>query len=446
MSTPIDTTRRTLLPGDTVVPLSEILARLESQVSPDVIDNLLRDVLSNRLPEVRPGQLITADLMNQVLFRLASLEVRVARLEQGGGGVASEPVPVITDWSPLEPHLRERLTVNGRNFPAAPGPGSVDFEGVFITHFISASPNRLEFEVTPGISGTLPREVTMTIRNGQRSGTARVRVQPEVIVPRGEMFVTDVTPNLGTIVVGTAYTYVFDLDSQTIPDETYRLEALFTDAAGTATADDWHRNTTLPSNAGGIRCGPTRKERVNVVVRVPTGAQSVNFALRAVSLNNPSGLTRTSGVIAIRVGSTADVNDPRTTLSIDILGPLASARNATIDGQQGIEVAYGATENISVTARFQQAGAYTYSAEIESPDEAIWTPTRPVPVPPQSNEVAGGEENIAFALTLRMAAPASGGLHPEKRFLIVRAKRTNTDSVGVFTSFLRFPIQGFVRT
>ena len=70
MSTQFGDTKRTLSTGDLVISVSEIFDRLQSKVDPNTLEQLLRDIVSGRRKQVRPGELITAELINQILAEL----------------------------------------------------------------------------------------------------------------------------------------------------------------------------------------------------------------------------------------------------------------------------------------------------------------------------------------------------------------------------------------
>lgn len=78
-------------PGNLVVPLSAIIDQLQGKLSAADLNALLLAVTSGMKNEVRPGDLITADLMNQLLSDVADLQVRVAGLEQGNGQGSTGP-------------------------------------------------------------------------------------------------------------------------------------------------------------------------------------------------------------------------------------------------------------------------------------------------------------------------------------------------------------------
>jgi hypothetical protein len=446
MSTNLTGGSRTASPSDIVVPFSEIADRLRASVSPDILDQILRDIIARRRREVRPGELITADFMNLILAQLESLETRVTALEAGaGGGATTSLPPVITEVRPSEVQIRHQVEVLGRNFPSSPAEGSADVGGAPVNRFISASPSRLVFEIPPTIT-PLPKDVNVTVRNGLLSASSRIRVIPERVIPEGAMMISDKTPELDTIVEGGLVTFVFELDSQTTIPEDYRLEVRYTDATGRASVADWSRSTNLSLLTGRpvpspIRIEPRNPVRVNVNITVPTGANSVNLALRAVSLNNDAQLSTTSTAIAITVGAAPEHNDGRIQFVINDLGIFARARKVDIDGQQGVEVAFGDSEFVEVKATFDVGGHYTYSALVESNAAGFWAVGAPAPT--NTPESAGGEQDISVNLGLR-ATPGPSGTHPEKRFIVIRAARTDSDATGPFESWIRFPIQGFV--
>lgn len=86
MSTQFGDGKRTLTTGDLVISVSEIFDRLQTQVDPKILDQLLRDIIAGRRKQVRPGELITAELINQILAEMESLESRVLKLELAGPG------------------------------------------------------------------------------------------------------------------------------------------------------------------------------------------------------------------------------------------------------------------------------------------------------------------------------------------------------------------------
>ena len=80
-------------PGNIVVPLSAILDQLRGRLSSVELDALLAAIIERRKAEVHPGDLITAELMNQILQDLAALNEQVAALTGGGTGTGPRNGP-----------------------------------------------------------------------------------------------------------------------------------------------------------------------------------------------------------------------------------------------------------------------------------------------------------------------------------------------------------------
>lgn len=76
-------------PGNLVVPLSAIIDQLQGKLTSADLNALLLAVVGQRRNQVQPGDLITADLFNQVLQDIQDLNTQLAALSGGGG--ASQP-------------------------------------------------------------------------------------------------------------------------------------------------------------------------------------------------------------------------------------------------------------------------------------------------------------------------------------------------------------------
>src|SRR5687767_420033 len=86
MSTQFRDVNRTVSAGDVVISIADIFDRLQGRVDATTLDQVLSDIISGRRNRVRPGELITAELMNQILAQLESLETRVTALETSTPG------------------------------------------------------------------------------------------------------------------------------------------------------------------------------------------------------------------------------------------------------------------------------------------------------------------------------------------------------------------------
>src|ERR1043165_2648423 len=112
----VQTTITSANPGNIVVPLSAIIDQLQGKMSSADINALLFAIVAKKQNEVRPGDLITAQLINQTLHGLEDLQFRVAQLE-AAPVTAPQPGAVIMSVSPSSNiHVGDNLTVNGNNF------------------------------------------------------------------------------------------------------------------------------------------------------------------------------------------------------------------------------------------------------------------------------------------------------------------------------------------
>ncbi len=388
-----------------------------------------------------PGDIITSDFINGMRADIAGLQARVAKLESSA---STGPMPEILDLNPRdEVEAGQVVEIIGRNLPSEPTGTSVDFDGHPVTRYFSATGTSLVVGVPLGISG-LPKPVTITVRNLDQSATATIRVVAEKPKPQGQAVITDNTGDLGQIDIGETYTFVFQLDSQTTIPEIYRLSMEFTDAVG-ATSQAWRSNAQITFPDGRsipqeLEVSPTAPVVIHITVEVPGGAVSVNLSLGAEPQTNPI-LPISGSTVFIEIGQQQPVNDSRTTFTLGALGPFANARRAAIDGRQGYEVRYNNGELITVTARFTAAGRYEYSHELEANPGNVWAITNFNPSSP-TGEIVNSEEDISLRLTLNSSG-GQPGQHPERAYLRIMARRTDSDAIGTFLSWLRFPIQGF---
>lgn len=424
-------------PGNIVVPLSAILDQLQGKLSAADLNALLLAVVGQRRDEVRPGDLITADLMNQVLATLADLQMRVAQLETGGERLR------ILEASPASPRVGETLTVTGINFPLDPGNGNVQISGITVDRFIAASDTRLVFSVPSGFP-ILPGDYLLTVRNGGFSDTHSLRILPASSNLTGSVLVSNRTSSLPEIIVGDDYTAEFLVDSQTNVGESYRIAAKYLNVTGT-TASHWLENTTVTEVSTGetvtgsrqIRIEPGLPQAFRVAFTVPAGADTADLLLSAESVTKPGdpGLNQVSNPpLHLEVGEAVTPSDPRTTFSILNFGPTANARKAVIDGVPGVEVKFGLSANIRVQANFGESGRYTYTRQI-LPNTTGWTIGAISPAAPTSEE-PGSTEQIGVAVTCL-------GTTSEKRTLVIKAERAADTGGPAFSSWIEIPIRGY---
>jgi phage baseplate assembly protein W len=180
---------------------------------------------------------------------------------------------------------------------------------------------------------------------------------------------------------------------------------------------------------------------VTLTVVVPTGAQSVDVALKAAAQDH-ADLTKTSGPVHVEAGQVLPTSDPRTQMTLKEPPPGTDdsppqpnpARAATINGTSGIEVQFGKEAVLFVATTFTVAGKYVFSAQVEQGGTAWDARIQPATVTPP----AGSTRQML--VHVRNNETAAGPV----RFMVVRAtKRNAADTADEFVSFVRFPVRGF---
>jgi hypothetical protein len=389
------------------------------------------------IDRVNPGDLIKAKFFNDVADALEAIDARLTALEGGpvsGGGTKLE----ITDVVPEEPTVGEVMEIHGHNFAVPTILDTVTLDGKPLTAILPGSSDELLRVALTGAFSGLPRPLTLMVQTPTESATKTVRVLPAEILPVGKPSVTDTTTGIGTILVGSTYTFVFRIDAINVTiAEAYRLEALFSDVAG-ATAQQWLSGTTFVGAAGGmLTVTPGEPVSVGVNITIPAGATKATLSLRAVSTHNDPGSTATSLPVAIVVGQTQPDNSPL--IHIDLGQLNNNFRLVQVGGQSVLQIRYpvSGSRNVSVpiSALFDDAGTYDFTAKLDNAG-TLWTLGAVNPT--NAQQPAGGRLPITIALSLNVTAASA-----ERRTLSFTAKRRETTAPGQITSHMDIPIEGF---
>jgi hypothetical protein len=261
------------------------------------------------LQTVRPGDLITADLINVFIASLLDLDSRIKLLEAvGPGGTAV----VITGLLPSGPvALQTELRIIGKNF-GLPGSNVVTVDNSQITQFKAGSGDtQLIFDV-PLLQGVVQggKVVTLTVSNPQGFASTSLIVVPGVpTVPTGNLFVNlTQSPADPKLLAGQSYTFVFTLKAITNLEEIYTLSprvqagwpAIIVDQNNIAIAQE----ITLPKGDPPDGVSQDVRVRVSIPGSTPTGTATQLF-LTVTSKRNPTQLSKPSGGDTITVGDSA---------------------------------------------------------------------------------------------------------------------------------------------
>ncbi|MDQ1639058.1 MAG: hypothetical protein QOF62_2397 [Pyrinomonadaceae bacterium] len=376
MSTQFGSTKRTLSTGDLVISVSEIFDKLQTTVDPNTLEQLLRDIISERRPQVRPGELITAELINQILAELEALEARIAKLETAGPVVPSGE-PVITGLQPSSRvPIQSELRIMGRNF-GLPSSNVVTIDGVPVRQFKAGSTDTLLIIDVPLIAGVTEqgKTVILTVSNPQGFSQTSLVIVPAVqTIPTGSLFATlSQSPSEPQLLAGQSYTFVFAVKAFTNMDEAFTLTPTVSTGWAVTIVDS--NNAPIPAE---IRipksdppAGTIREVRVRVAIPAGPGpGTTAQLKLAVASKLNPTGLRITSGGDTITVGQPPPPPQ-RVTVSFSAVLKPAGAPAASRDENNVLVIPVtGTTYRVDFSVMNPDPGTYNY---VFTPPGGLWT-------------------------------------------------------------------------
>src|SRR6185369_1777743 len=270
---------------------------LLSQVfKPEVANTLLQQLKGETKPApivdwVMPGDLITAEFMNQMLAVLADLQLRVAELE---GGSAEDGVIIYEPNLSTTLHIDDRLTIVGKNIL----PDSiVSIDNALLTSGQSSTDNsRFVFDHIPPFDTIEAggRFVTLEVSNAKGKQTAKFKLLPmELTTLLGELSILQSGgPPAGTkYTPGGRYTFTFTITADTRPDETF-LVIPSVDTGWTAYAV-----VSAAANAAKL-------EPAEISIKAAANATTPTIATVYVAVLIPYGTaTQTTGKLTLQIKS-----------------------------------------------------------------------------------------------------------------------------------------------
>jgi hypothetical protein len=428
--------------GSISVPMSSILDALESVLTEDERNALFEQLIGLRPSGVAPGDLITAELFNQVLSDINGLSIRLAALEGASGG------PVIERIEPegVNKSVGSLLTIIGNNFRPDESDTFVSFGAIDIKNFDLASDEHTMLLPVPVGLSQLPATVPVSITcRGKKSNTINITVVEQVVVPGGNLNIQYHGGGLGEIEIGKTYDLIWRLHSQLNVPRSFTVEPVVTGVVG-SDADAWIAGVKLP--AAPITLQPGAFQDVTMKVTVPDDAQSASINLHAESTTDSINSLAQSP-FKLEVGAETAVSDLRATIATMAVNATEIRRGSIdVEGQTllGFKIQPGQSVDlpmqIGTTAANTPVGAgggfYLFKAEMEDgPQKSRWTPG---PTPAARLQL-GSPETHAFSLA--MASSALVDLTTVS-WLKVTAEcyATNVSPTPKFTSFSRVPIIG----
>lgn len=397
------------------------------------------------VPQVNPGDLITADYINELVASINDLETRVGKLETGTGGTPAGP-PVLTSLTPPgSVQVHQVLELAGLHFGPF-GQTTVAIGEGTVTEFLSGSTDTSLFVTVP-LLASLPRTVPVSVITPQgTSNSLQLSVLPQQVVNSGEVFVDDENTTPQTPQPGATAQYQFQIRSATTQPDTYRFTATVGTVSGTLSQQQWQSAVSL--NVSQQQVSPGSPFLLVVTVAVPAAAHAGDSANLTVNATSTDGLfSATSNLVPVTVGQAGPVSDPRIQLSpLDpqpAVDPNGQANRVQLivdpnTQQQVVTVPAAYSGFIAVNVVFADTTttpplSYQFTASLEG-TPVMWQAGAARPASLQRSS-QGGSTVVNFAIT---NSAVSGDAQPHDTFMDAKA----AEGAGpAYQSFARFLIR-----
>jgi hypothetical protein len=314
-------------------------------------------------PPVKPGQIITADLMNRLLERVSDLEDRVSDLEERDPAAPTNVV--ISDHRPKQDlRVGDRLTLEGKNF-AVPGErnqitvGGIAVPDVNILQ--GGSETNLQF-VVPDVGGIQEAgtRVKVDLINSNGSAREEITLKPKLDVPTGTIEVSyaeaPVTVDDTTLQGGNSYVFTYRVTSSA-QQGSYR--------ASVTTSAGWNARIVSASGDGstydfsmtaGTDGSASREIRVAVDIPDQTSG-TTDLTLEVEETTPQTQVTTGRNVQTLEIGADAPVPDDWVRISIETNSNLSQGR---------LEVPIGQTVRVTFNVRVFESGSYQLSTNLDA--------------------------------------------------------------------------------
>lgn len=340
-------------------------------------------------PHVNPGDLIRADVINDLLDRVAKLEATEAATTTPSGDVVISHVPATV-------RVGDPLTIAGANFGHTTGATVLTLDGRLITAFVSASDTQLVFIVPDlSISGSpLPatgRTVVVSVSNATSTKTATTVVLPPVVTLEGDIELTFLGTTPGTPASGSFFVQ-YRLTSRATLD----VDVTLTPQLGTGWMPLNVRltQTAAPLSPAKITLHPGDTPTFYVEVTVPGGlATGTAFTLDVSATGG--GLTTNAGPQIFSVGNTA----PQEAAYIDLSVPTGTSISLNPNG----------STTVNIDCEFAQTGDFDLTATFPDGTSGWEIDTSDVPAPIHVTTIpASGKAAVPIDIGLTAPSAATG--------------------------------------
>lgn len=293
--------------------------------------------MANIPTAVKPGDLILADYVNQLVATLNDHEVRLAKLEQSAVGTGAVVITAVVPAGSLR--MGTELRLIGRNF-GIPALNQVNINGTPVTGFKTGSNDTLLIFDIPNVQG-MPQQggtATINLSNSNGFASATIFLLPGQAPVTGQFVVAySQAPPAAVITAGQDFIFSFALTGVTSTDETFTVQPAITGPGGmTAVLVDANNAPITPSEILIPQANPPPHVITTVRIRATVPAGTANgtvgpLSVTVMSKANPA-LTASSSAVPITVGSPPPPVNPNTPIiTLDSVLQPATLQNGTIN-------------------------------------------------------------------------------------------------------------------
>jgi IPT/TIG domain-containing protein len=424
--------------GNIVVPLSSIVDQLRNKLSTSDIDALVSAILSKRQSEVHPGDLITADLMNEILAQLADLQVRVGDLESAAGSISGNVV-IFRPLPGEQFRAGSDMTIEGMNLGISDGSSIIKINTTTVTVYRPGSSDTKVTVNIPNIAVGLGGQVAvLTVANAKNSADRQIFLLPAQDLT-GHVDLSWIDADPLTPATGGPIALKFRAKSRANLDASYLITPLISRVTNAA---EWNNqlevldkdqngvaSKQIPVSAGGETVFFVRIKSIPAVPgdNTPTFVLTVTASAGAVSDN--------TGPLVMKVGTAVELPDPNVSLAYDssqFLPTNDAGSYARGSDEDTVTVKPNSAGVITMVAEIGAIGTYRAFAETVT-GATGWT-VRPHPNDPASYPIQASDLNnpsgVARILPRFQFLPgATPGDTGEVRLKLARDTASNSRSI-----------------
>lgn len=323
--------------------------------------------MANSTITVQPGDLIRADLFNQLVSQLAALDQRITALEIAGGpGGGSVLIVSIIPSGPIR--VGQEMRLIGQNFGFAIGANRVFVDGIRVLIFKAGSNDQnLIFDIpdVPNVPA-IGKPVTLSVSNQTTSDIRTIVVLPPQIALGGGVDISFESVSPSTIVAGQPATFRYKVGSRANQSAQFLISS---NVSGVPNVNDWQSVLKILNDdesenvARTIALDPGQEKFFKVrLTAVPATPPNAAFTLATSA--GAQGVSMTPDSRPFTVGQAVEQPDPTFTFV-----PFSSVPPSALSGNT-LSVAQGGTAKISFKAVFTATGSYHVARDVTG---AGWT-------------------------------------------------------------------------